>query len=465
MQGMLRPFTPMGMSAMRVATAQCFESVGIAADPFDGHPGIVDAAGRMYLDITGFVRNRPTAGEAAGRHGDLRAAGHRSGGAGPGGSAVRARAGPALPAAHRDPGGGAAGARPDRRAGGRRGSGRRRARARAFRAAAGDATAEPAAARPDHRGRSAALRDGASRAPFLRRGMRQMLPPIYAAMFARQAAVGLLAGRRHRERGRRDAARDAAQRHHRDGPGPVAARLGAPASTAICCCTPRPPSSPRATSPASCPSSGSASSSAATGTGAPPRSTSVCRAGPRTRRRCSPRSPATCGSPIRSRPRTGASPGRRRRPRRRSTSWSRRARRTRPVRARCAGFLLRRSRALAGLRELPKFAWLYAFAEMRRQLLAAGAELAGRGLLERADDIMFLDLREALAAADGADLRELVAARRADYRAGDAAPQRPRAAALRRNRSRRRWRRPARPPTGRWSAWPPHRAPRPAGPG
>ena len=53
----------------------------------------------------------------------------------------------------------------------------------------------------------------------------------------------------------------------------------------------------------------------------------------------------------------------------------RRAGRSRPVRARCAGFLLRRSRAVAGLRELPKFAWLYAFAEMRRQLLAAGAEL------------------------------------------------------------------------------------------
>ena len=103
-----------------------------------------------------------------------------------------------------------------------------------------------------------------------------------------------------------------------------------------------------------------------------------------------------------------------------------------------AGFLLRRSRRLAGLRELPKFAWLYAFAEMRRQLLAAGAELAGRGLLERADDIMFLDLREALAAADGADLRELVAARRAELPAGAAAPERPRPAALRRHRSRRR---------------------------
>jgi rifampicin phosphotransferase len=95
-----------------------------------------------------------------------------------------------------------------------------------------------------------------------------------------------------------------------------------------------------------------------------------------------------------------------------------RARRTRPVRARLAGFLLRRSRALAGLRELPKFAWLYAFAEMRRQLLAAGAELRERGVLDRADDIMFLDFREALAATEsGGDvgLRDRITARRAEY--------------------------------------------------
>jgi phosphohistidine swiveling domain-containing protein len=97
-----------------------------------------------------------------------------------------------------------------------------------------------------------------------------------------------------------------------------------------------------------------------------------------------------------------------------------RVRRIRPVRARVAGFFMRRSRELAGLRELPKFAWLYAFAEMRRELLSAGAELAERGLLGRADDIMFLDFREALTAADGAaveraDLRQLVATRRADY--------------------------------------------------
>src|SRR5690606_19547560 len=92
--------------------------------------------------------------------------------------------------------------------------------------------------------------------------------------------------------------------------------------------------------------------------------------------------------------------------------------RTRPIRARLAGSLLRRARAIAGLRELPKFAWLYPLDEMRRQLLAAGAQLRSRELLDRVDDIMFLDLREALAAADGADLRERAAARRAGYGRG-----------------------------------------------
>ncbi|PSK98426.1 pyruvate,water dikinase [Murinocardiopsis flavida] len=92
-----------------------------------------------------------------------------------------------------------------------------------------------------------------------------------------------------------------------------------------------------------------------------------------------------------------------------------RARRTRPVRAALAGFLLRRARALGGLRELPKFAWIHQLAAMRPQLLLVGAELADRGLLETGGDIMFLDFREAMAAVDGADLRERVAARRAAY--------------------------------------------------
>ena len=72
----------------------------------------------------------------------------------------------------------------------------------------------------------------------------------------------------------------------------------------------------------------------------------------------------------------------------------RRARRRRPVRGRLAGFLLRRARSLAGLREAGKFAGLYRLREMRRQLLHIGADLAAAGLLDRPDDIMFLTLDE-----------------------------------------------------------------------
>ncbi|WP_370831318.1 PEP/pyruvate-binding domain-containing protein [Kocuria sediminis] len=92
-----------------------------------------------------------------------------------------------------------------------------------------------------------------------------------------------------------------------------------------------------------------------------------------------------------------------------------RARRTRPLRARLAGSLLRRSRELAGLRELPKFLWLTPLAQVRGQLLAAGAELTGRGLLEQSEDIMFLTLGEALEAAHGADLRAVVTRRRREH--------------------------------------------------
>ncbi|HEX2300773.1 MAG TPA: PEP-utilizing enzyme, partial [Pseudonocardiaceae bacterium] len=93
-----------------------------------------------------------------------------------------------------------------------------------------------------------------------------------------------------------------------------------------------------------------------------------------------------------------------------------RARRIRPIRGRIAGFLLRRSRALTGLREIGKFAWLGPLRETRRQLLLIGAELAERGLLERAADVMFLDLRETHSAVhEGAGYRDLVAARRATY--------------------------------------------------
>ncbi|MBB2915281.1 phosphohistidine swiveling domain-containing protein [Streptosporangium becharense] len=93
-----------------------------------------------------------------------------------------------------------------------------------------------------------------------------------------------------------------------------------------------------------------------------------------------------------------------------------RSRRSRPVRGRLATFLMRRSRELTGLREIGKFAWLSALQAARRQLLLVGSDLAARSLLERADDIMFLDLSEAQAAVHHkADQRGLVAARRAAY--------------------------------------------------
>ncbi|WP_433730195.1 PEP/pyruvate-binding domain-containing protein [Actinoplanes sp. CA-051413] len=86
-----------------------------------------------------------------------------------------------------------------------------------------------------------------------------------------------------------------------------------------------------------------------------------------------------------------------------------RARRRRPVRGRLAGFLLRRARSLAGLRETGKFAGLYPLREMRRQLLLLGADLTAAGRLDRPDDIMFVTLDEA---GTDADLREVAAARK-----------------------------------------------------
>ncbi|TDD01719.1 pyruvate, water dikinase [Nonomuraea deserti] len=89
---------------------------------------------------------------------------------------------------------------------------------------------------------------------------------------------------------------------------------------------------------------------------------------------------------------------------------ARRAARRRPIRGRIATFLMRRSRKLTGLREIAKFAWLIPLQAARQQLLLVGEEL-----FEQADDIMFLDLVEARQAVQGADLRHVIAARRAEY--------------------------------------------------
>ncbi|AGZ41621.1 PEP/pyruvate-binding domain-containing protein [Actinoplanes friuliensis] len=91
-----------------------------------------------------------------------------------------------------------------------------------------------------------------------------------------------------------------------------------------------------------------------------------------------------------------------------------RARRRRPVRGRLTGFLLRRARALAGLRESGKFAGLYSLREMRRQLLLIGADLATAGRLADRDDIVFATLGEVHAAVhDNLDLRAVITTRKA----------------------------------------------------
>jgi pyruvate,water dikinase len=75
-------------------------------------------------------------------------------------------------------------------------------------------------------------------------------------------------------------------------------------------------------------------------------------------------------------------------------------------------FLLRRVRALVGLREYPKFYAVRVLACLRRVLAGAGVELVGAGRLDRAEDIFLLDIRDLQA---GHDLRALAAANRAEY--------------------------------------------------
>ena len=79
--------------------------------------------------------------------------------------------------------------------------------------------------------------------------------------------------------------------------------------------------------------------------------------------------------------------------------------------------LLRRARDLSGLREWPKYYFVALSARARASLKVVGAELAARGVLETADDVFFVNLREARAGLAGTDLRALVAERREGYNA------------------------------------------------
>jgi pyruvate,water dikinase len=82
------------------------------------------------------------------------------------------------------------------------------------------------------------------------------------------------------------------------------------------------------------------------------------------------------------------------------------------LRARFLEFLLHRIRALAGLREFPKFLFVRILASIRRVLARAGTDLVAAGRLDRAEDVFFLDLNDL---ESSADLRALSARNRAEY--------------------------------------------------
>ena len=85
--------------------------------------------------------------------------------------------------------------------------------------------------------------------------------------------------------------------------------------------------------------------------------------------------------------------------------------------ARRVRWAARRMRALAGLRESPKFWVIRTMGLVRAALLDSGGELVEAGVLDRADDLFFLTLQElrALAAGEERDWRALVGERRAAY--------------------------------------------------
>jgi rifampicin phosphotransferase len=85
------------------------------------------------------------------------------------------------------------------------------------------------------------------------------------------------------------------------------------------------------------------------------------------------------------------------------------------VRARLAGWTLRRVRQLIGLRESPKFLLIVALGVMREQLKDVGRELAAAGRIDQIEDVFFLDLGDARRGLAGENLRSLVAARREAY--------------------------------------------------
>jgi pyruvate,water dikinase len=86
-------------------------------------------------------------------------------------------------------------------------------------------------------------------------------------------------------------------------------------------------------------------------------------------------------------------------------------------RARMIRWTAHRVRALAGLRESPKFFVIRMMGIVRQAFLKSGADLVAQGMLEQVDDLFFLYISELkqLAAGEEADWRGLITQRRADY--------------------------------------------------
>lgn len=78
-------------------------------------------------------------------------------------------------------------------------------------------------------------------------------------------------------------------------------------------------------------------------------------------------------------------------------------------------FALKRTRQLAGLREIPKYYLIVAIAAMRKELLGIGVELASSRVLDAADDIFFLNLTEVREAIAGREFKTLIAERKQHY--------------------------------------------------
>lgn len=87
------------------------------------------------------------------------------------------------------------------------------------------------------------------------------------------------------------------------------------------------------------------------------------------------------------------------------------------IKARLVYALAHRMRALAGLREMPKFFIINLFGILREGLLQSGEALVAQGVLTQPDDLMFLHVKElqALAAGYAIDWKALVSERRALY--------------------------------------------------